>query len=147
MGVNGRVTAVAGGSSVLVVVRSEQGPSDLAGEVVGGLSMARGAQHRLHLGAPARLAALALVLQCSDEPRPLAVVGEILEATRGRCGGQRTNLRRTVDAIRWVLHAERQSRCPHGANVVGDVFSRCGVEDEANSRKLRPFTSVLLAVS
>lgn len=89
---------------MLVVVRSEQGPSDLAGEVVGGLSMARGAQHRLHLGAPARLAALALVLQCSDEPRPLAVVGEILEATRGRCGGQRTNLRRTVDAIRWVLH-------------------------------------------
>jgi integrase len=31
-------------------------------------------------------------------------IAAMVEATRGRCGGQRTNLRRTVDAIRWVFH-------------------------------------------
>ena len=31
-------------------------------------------------------------------------IAAMVESTRGRCGGQRTNLRRTVDAIRWVLH-------------------------------------------
>jgi transposase len=31
-------------------------------------------------------------------------VAVMIESTRGRCGGPRTDLRRTVDAIRWVLH-------------------------------------------
>jgi integrase len=31
-------------------------------------------------------------------------IAAIVESTRGPCGGPRTNLRRTVDAIRWVLH-------------------------------------------
>jgi transposase len=31
-------------------------------------------------------------------------IAAIVESTRGRCGGPRTDLRRTVDAIRWVLH-------------------------------------------
>ena len=30
-------------------------------------------------------------------------IAAIVESTRGRCGGPRTDLRRTVDAIRWVL--------------------------------------------
>jgi integrase/transposase len=31
-------------------------------------------------------------------------IAAIMEATRGTCGGKRTDLRRAVDAIRWVLH-------------------------------------------
>ena len=31
-------------------------------------------------------------------------IAAIVEATRGTCGGTRTDLRRAVDAIRWVLH-------------------------------------------
>lgn len=31
-------------------------------------------------------------------------IAAMVESTRGRCGGQRTDLRRTVDAVRWVLH-------------------------------------------
>jgi integrase/transposase len=31
-------------------------------------------------------------------------IAAIVEATRGTCGGKRTDLRRAVDAIRWVLH-------------------------------------------
>ena len=31
-------------------------------------------------------------------------IAVMVQSTRGRCGGQHTDLRRTVDAIRWVLH-------------------------------------------
>jgi transposase len=31
-------------------------------------------------------------------------IGAMVEATRGICGGTRTDLRRTVDGIRWVMH-------------------------------------------
>jgi hypothetical protein len=31
-------------------------------------------------------------------------IGPMVEATRGTCGGPRTDLRLAVDAIRWVLH-------------------------------------------
>jgi transposase len=31
-------------------------------------------------------------------------IAAIVEATRGTCGGTRTDLRRAVDAVRWVLH-------------------------------------------
>lgn len=31
-------------------------------------------------------------------------IAATVESTRGRCGGQRTDLRRTVEAVRWVLH-------------------------------------------
>lgn len=31
-------------------------------------------------------------------------IAAMVEATRGPCGGPRTDLRRTVDAVRWVLH-------------------------------------------
>ncbi len=31
-------------------------------------------------------------------------IAAIVESTRGPCGGPRTNLRRTVDAVRWILH-------------------------------------------
>ena len=31
-------------------------------------------------------------------------IAAIVESTRGKCGGPRTDLRRTVDGIRWVLH-------------------------------------------
>ena len=31
-------------------------------------------------------------------------IAAMVEATRGTCGGPRTDLRRTVDAVRWVLH-------------------------------------------
>jgi hypothetical protein len=31
-------------------------------------------------------------------------IARTIEATRGTCGGKRTDLRQTVDAVRWVLH-------------------------------------------
>jgi hypothetical protein len=31
-------------------------------------------------------------------------IGPMVEATRGTCGGTRTDLRRAVDAVRWILH-------------------------------------------
>lgn len=45
-------------------------------------------------------------------------IAAMVEGTRGRCGGPRTDLRRTVDAIRWVLHfGAKWSELPkeHGA--------------------------------
>lgn len=41
--------------------------------------------------------------------RVLALLKHIHEQT-GRCGGARTDLRRTVDAIRWILHTEAKWR-------------------------------------
>jgi transposase len=37
-------------------------------------------------------------------------IAAIVESTRGRCGGARTDLRRTVDAIRWILHTAAKWR-------------------------------------
>jgi transposase len=45
-------------------------------------------------------------------------IAAIVESTRGRCGGPRTDLRCTVDAIRWVLQTGAKWREPpaeHGA--------------------------------
>ena len=36
--------------------------------------------------------------------RQWKVIAALVESTRGPCGGPRTDLRRTVDGIRWVLH-------------------------------------------
>jgi integrase len=37
--------------------------------------------------------------------REWAQIAATVEATRGPCGGKRTDLRRAVDAVRWVLHS------------------------------------------
>jgi hypothetical protein len=51
-------------------------------------------------------------------------IAAIVEATRGTCGGTRTDLRRAVDAVRWVLHNGAKWReLPAGPRDRHDVLA------------------------
>ena len=45
-------------------------------------------------------------------------IAAIVEATRGTCGGTRTDLRRAVDAIRWVKYIHDSTGNPRAGYVL-----------------------------